>query len=302
MSLFADTEAREDFNRARKQAFFQEIAALFGGDRRELLSLQEVRETLRPRGERYQGMRTVPLDKIVGSEGRYQDFNTQFLPRYEHLRKRWQRVDMAHLTDVVLPPIKLYQVGDVYFVRDGNHRVSVARLQGVLSIDAEVIALETEIPMHASMTRENLRKAVIEHEYHQFRLLLQIDSILGDSSFIVSDPGAYDELARHIYGHKYFLNEKDTVEIPLSAAIQSWYNNVYTPLIAIIQRSRLMSRFPGKTPTDLYLWIIRHWHILKEQYGEDFPAEVAASDYAKRYGRGVLHRVLRRVMSYFGFP
>lgn len=299
MSMYADSEARDDFNRARKQAFFQEIAGLFGGDRRELLSLQEVRETLRPRGERYQGMQTVPLDKIVGSEGRYQDFNTQFLPRYEHLRKRWQRVDMAHLTDVILPPIKLYQVGEVYFVRDGNHRVSVARLQGVLSIDAEVIALETEIPMHASMTRDNLKRAVIEHEYRQFRELLKIDSILGECSLTVSEPGAYDELARHIYGHKYFLNENDTVEIPLAAAIQSWYTNVYTPLVAIIHRSRLMSRFPGKTATDLYLWIIRHWHILKEQYGEDFPAEVAASDYAKRYGRGVLHRILRRIKGYF---
>lgn len=292
MKQFLESEARDDFNRARKHAFFSEIFSIFAPDRRELLSLQEVRDHLRPRSETYRGMKAVPLDRIVGSEGRYRDFNKQFLPRYEYLRNRWQRVDMAHLSDIILPPIKLYEVGGVYFVRDGNHRVSVARAQGVREIDAEVVTLETEIPMHETMTRENLQQAVIEHEHQLFRTTLKIGEILPEATFTVSAPGRYDELVQHIFGHKYFLNERETVEIPLEQAIRSWYDNVYLPILGIIHRTRLMSRFPERTPTDLYLWIVKHWHVLKEQYGEDFPAQAAATDYAKQFGRRWWHRLV----------
>ncbi|POR01796.1 transcriptional regulator [Alkalispirochaeta sphaeroplastigenens] len=293
MREILEAEAREDFNRARKNAFFSQIFNLFSSDQEGLLSLQEVRETLRPRGETYKGMKTVPLDQIVGSEGRYRDFNSQFLPRYEHLRSRWQRVDLAHLTDIVLPPVSLYEVGGVYFVRDGNHRVSVARTQGVTEIDAEVVALETEIPLHGTMTRENLRKAVINHEKEDFLRRLHIPEFLPGADFTVTATGRYDELEKHIHGHKYFLNECQVVEIPLEQAIKSWYQNVYCPIVQVITQNNLMARFPDRTPTDLYLWIVRHWDQLKAQCGLDFPLDAAAEDYARHYGAGRGHRFLR---------
>lgn len=292
MKNFAAEEARGDFNRARKEAFFSSLFGVFSSEQADLLSLQEVRETLRPRGERYRGMQAVPIDKIIGSEGRYRDFNRQFLPRYEHLRNRWQRVDMAHLTDIILPPVSLYEVGGVYFVRDGNHRVSVARIQGVKAIDAEVVALETEIPMHDSMTRENLRRAVIEHEKQQFYRAMRLDTILPGVDLPVSATGRYDELVQHILGHKYYLNECEVVEIHLEHAIRSWYENVYRPIVEAIAVNSIMSRFPERTPTDLYLWIVRHWDELKHQYGDDIPVALAATDYSRRYGKGRLRRFL----------
>ncbi len=294
MREFVEAEARDDFNRARKGAFFSELFSLFSSSREELLSLQEVRETLRPRGETYRGMQTVPIDRIVGSEGRYRDFTRQFLPRHEHLRSRWQRVDMAHLTDVILPAISLYEIGGVYFVRDGNHRVSVARIQGVQAIDAEVITLETEIPLHETMTRENLQKAVIAHEKEKFCRALCLDRTMPGVDLEVTATGRYDELLQHIHGHKYYLNECQVVEIPLEEAIRSWYRNVYRPIVEAIERANLMSRFPGRTPTDLYLWIVRHWDQLKHQYGDDFPVHVAVQDYAQRFGKGWLRRLLER--------
>lgn len=292
MSDYNATTARDDFNRARKNAFFSELFNLFRSTREELLSLQEVREKLRPRGETYRGMQTVPIDRIVGSEGRYGDFTRQFLPRHEHLRNRWQRVDMAHLSDIILPPISLYEVGGVYFVRDGNHRVSVARTQGVLAIDAEVVTLETEIPLHETMTRENLQKAVIAHERNNFYRSLHLDTILPGVDLTVSSTGRYDELTQHIYGHKYFLNEREVVEIPLEHAIKSWHENVYQPIVVTIREAGLLSRFPGRTETDLYLWIVKRWDRLKKQYGPDFPVDVAVQDYGKRFGRGRFRRLL----------
>ncbi|MFW5693766.1 MAG: transcriptional regulator [Alkalispirochaeta sp.] len=291
MSNLYETEARDDFNRARKNAFFSQLFSLFSPEKQELLSLQEVKDVLKPRRETYRGMQEVPIDKIVGSEGRYRDFNKQFLPRHEYLRNRWQRVDLAHLTDVILPPIALYEIGGVYFVRDGNHRVSVAKAQGVKQIDAEVVALDTEIPLHESLTRENLRKAVIEHERKAFFAHLPVERVIPGCDLTVSATGRYDELTQHIYGHKYFLNEHETVEIPLEHALKSWYDNVYRPIVDVIRENHLMARFPGRTETDMYLWIVKHWDELKRQYGPDFSVQQAAQDYSARYGSSLWHRL-----------
>ncbi|MFA7565558.1 MAG: transcriptional regulator [Alkalispirochaeta sp.] len=291
MKTFLESEARDDFNRARTGAFFSEIFNLFSSDRKELLSLQEVKEVIRPRGETYRGMQTVSIDRIVGSEGRYQDFSKSFLPRYEYLRTRWQRVDLAHLSDIILPPIKLYEVGGVYFVRDGNHRVSVAKAQGVLAIDAEVVSLDTEIPLHESMTRRKLENAVIDHERTKFLERFQLNSLLPDEPFLVTSPGRYDELTQHIFGHKYYINQDRTVEIPIEEAILSWYRNVYRPIVEVIRKNRLIGRFPGRTHTDLYLWIVKRWDELKARYGSDYPVEEAAQDYSDRYGTGFFRRM-----------
>lgn len=295
MGNMYETEAREDFNRARKSAFFTQLFSLFSPEKQELLSLQEVKDVLKPRSETYKGMQVVPIDRIVGSEGRYRDFNKQFLPRHEYLRHRWQSVDMAHLTDVILPPISLYEIGGVFFVRDGNHRVSVAKAQGVKSIDAEVVVLDTEIPLSESLTRDNLRRAVIEHERQRFLQAIPIEKVIPDCTLTVSATGRYDELMQHIYGHKYFLNQQETVELPLEHAVRSWYEHVYRPIVDVIRENNLMSRFPRRTETDLYLWIVRHWDELKHRYGPDFPVHVAAQDYSARYGRGFLSRIHDRI-------
>lgn len=293
MGNMYESEARDDFNRARKNAFFSEIVQLFNRDRQDLLSLHEVRDVLKPRSERYRGMQEIPIEKIVGSEGRYRDFTKQFLPKHEHLRNRWQSVDLAHLTDVILPPITLYEIGGVYFVRDGNHRVSVARAQGVKMIDAEVVTLDTEIPLHDTLTRENLRRAVIAHERQEFLKRIPLDRFVPELDLEVTATGRYDELEQHIYGHKYFLNEHEVVEIPLEHAARSWYDNVYRPIVEVVRENRLMTRFKGRTETDLYLWIVKHWDELKRRYGNDFPVQQAARDYTQRYGESPISRLRR---------
>jgi hypothetical protein len=136
----ASQQASADFSRAKGRAFLSQIQNFMNTDRDNLLSFNDVKDILKPRNEVYKGSQVVPIKMIVGSEGRYHDFNKYFLPRREHLRYRWQRVDEAHIKDIILPPITLYEIGGVYFVRDGNHRVSVAKTQDVEFIDADVIA------------------------------------------------------------------------------------------------------------------------------------------------------------------
>jgi hypothetical protein len=276
--------AYSDFSRARGKAMLSQIQNFLNTDRDKLLSFNDVKNILKPKNEVYMGSQTVPIKMIVGSEGRYHDFNKYFLPRKEHLRGRWQRVDEAHLKDIILPPILLYEIGGAYFVRDGNHRVSVAKMQGVEFIDAEVISLTTEMNIKPSMTTEELTAGLINYEKNIF----YSETLFGDLTdyweMNFSSPGRYDVIYNHILVHKYYLNENIQEEIPFNKALVSWYNNVYNPVILIIREHWLLANFPGRTEADLYVWIIKHWDFLKKKYGK-YSLTKAAEDFSKKYGQ-----------------
>lgn len=296
MDRLVEQEASNDFNRARTKETFSRILNILSPSRQELLSLQEVREILRPRSEHYKGMQTVPISRIVGSEGRYRDFNKGFLPKRESLRRRWTSIDKAHLTDVILPAIKLYEIGGVYFVRDGNHRVSVAKAQGVQAIDAEVISLGSEVSLDPNLTRERLQQAVISYEKRIFMEETGFDRIIPDYDLNFTATGRYDAILDHIHHHKYYINQSRSEEIPFDVALRSWYDNVFRPIVDIIERERLLSHFPGRTTADLYVWIVKHWDELKKKYGQSYPLETAAQDYKNRFGRGFWQRVKDRLL------
>jgi hypothetical protein len=286
-------QAADDFTRARGRAFLSRMYHFMNTDKDRLLSFNDVKEILRPRNEVYRGMQVVPIDHIIGSEGRYRDFNKFFLPRRNHLRARWERVDMASLKDITLPPIQLYEIGGVYFVRDGNHRVSVARTQGVEQIDAEVISLSSEITLIPGMTTDQLKDAVIECEKKTFYEKTDFGKLTGCENLNFTMPGRYDVIYNHILVHKYFLNEGKDREIPFSEALVSWYKDVYLPIIQIIQDEWLTLNFPGRSPSDLYVWIVKHWDFLKKKYGV-YSLSDAARDFSVKYGqkKGPFYRFL----------
>jgi hypothetical protein len=277
-------QASEDFSRARGKAVLSRIQHFLktGGD--SLLSFNDVKAILKPTNQIYKGSQTVPIKLIVGSEGRYRDFNKYFLPKSEYLRSRWERVDEAHINDVILPPIQLYEIGGVYFVRDGNHRVSVARAQGVEYIDAEVTSLAAKISITPSMTTEALTERLIRYEKKLFYKKTRFGELTGCEDLDFTAPGRYDVIYNHILVHKYFLNQHKSEEIPFSIALVSWYNNVYYPIIEIIKEQWLLLNFPGRSPSDLYVWIVKHWDFLKKKYGVYSLAQ-AAGDFSKKYGR-----------------
>jgi len=276
--------AYSDFSRARGKAMLSQIQNFLNTDRDKLLSFNDVKGILKPKNQVYMGSQTVPINLIVGSEGRYHDFNKYFLPRKEHMRQRWSKVDEAHIRDIVLPPILLYEIGGVYFVRDGNHRVSVAKLQGVEFIDAEVISLTTEINIIPSMTTDELIAELIKYEKNIF----YCETLFGDLTdywdMNFSSPGRYDVIYNHILVHKYYLNEDIKEEIHFNNALVSWYNNVYSPVLKIIRDHWLLVNFPGRTEADLYVWIIKHWDFLKKKYGT-YSLYKAAGDFSKKYGQ-----------------
>jgi hypothetical protein len=291
MDAYIRGAAEADFSRARNRETVQKILSLLNPSSRDLLSLREVREALHPRSESYRGLQVVPIAKIVGSEGRYADFNKEFLPKNDHLKGRWTRVDQAHLAQINLPPISLFEIGGVYFVRDGNHRVSVARQQGAISIDAEVISLDSKIRLSPDLTRDKLMEAVLEYEREQFMRTTRFDRIFPECQLRFSTTGRYGEILEHIYGHKYYINQNYHEELPFETAMRSWYENVYRPIVEKLREHKTLSRFPGRTEGDMYVWLVQHWDRLKQRCGEDCSLDKAVHDLTERFGRSVFQQI-----------
>ena len=288
-----------DFDKAYFQAIFRNIISKFKGENNDLLSFHEVIKMLKVKNESYVGMRYVAIDDIVGSEGRYNDFTREFLPEKKNLRARWQKVDEAHYKDIILPPIKCYQLGGVYFVRDGNHRVSVARRQGREFIDAEVIEIQTDIVIDSSMTKQDLLDIVIQHEKENFLENTQLDRFRNVSNLNFSSPGRFDDLMTHIYGHQYFLGIEKERQIPFEEALLSWYDNLFIPIINEIEEENIHIRFIGRTSPDLYVWIIRHWDDIKRIYGKDVPISQAVKSYSKKYGENIFTTIFKLIRKIF---
>ncbi len=292
MSDLIKHQAEDDFNKARNKALFNEIQNFLNPDRSKLLSFHDVKKILKPKNEVYAGMQTIPIDRIVGSEGRYQDFDSHFLPKSRNLKERWERVDSAHLSDTVLPPIQLYEIGGLYFVRDGNHRVSVAKAQGVGYIDAEVISLKSEITLKPGLNPESLLTEVIKYEKRIFYTETSFGDLTDYWDLEFTSPGQYDVIYNHILVHKYFINETKKEEIPFQDALLSWFDNVYKPVLHVIQKKKLLKMFRDRTASDLYVWIIKQWDELKRKYGLEFSLDQATQVIADTHKRNPL-----RVMS-----
>src|SRR5688500_2860495 len=148
--------ARGDFQRARFKAFINRVLGALSGQPTTLLSYDEVKEKLRIGGPIYRGVQTVRVDQIAGSLNRYHEFDRVFLPASDKLAQRWQSVNRAFYEEISLPPVVLYKVGQVYFVVDGHHRVSVARQQGQIYIEAEVRECAKRVNLTADIQPEDM--------------------------------------------------------------------------------------------------------------------------------------------------
>ena len=265
--------ARTDFETARIQAFLREAGAVIRGDTRPLLSFDEVRRAARLEGQSYTGLKDVPIADIRGSVGRPNDFDASFLPVKPQMRKRWAPLDEAMRRGEAVPPIEVYHLGDVYFVKDGHHRVSVARHLGWKTIPARVIEVKTRAPLGGDMDAAALLQA---REYVDFLERTQLDRVRPQASIAVSRLGRYDRIFEDILGHRYFMGLQQYREVSIAEASASWYDNVYKPIADLIREYNILEHFPGRTEADLYLWITARWLELSRQQKPAGPAEAIA--------------------------
>jgi hypothetical protein len=203
-------------------------------------------------------------------------------------------VDAAREGLVGLPPVELLKVGDLYFVRDGNHRVSVARAHGEPTIEAYVTPVETSIPVEAN-SAEELRKWLIEASRLQFLKRTGLDKVAPNASIRLTEPGRYRDLDEQIAVHRWYLSKKRKSEVPYEEATKSWYENVYLPLAKEIEESGLLDDFPGRTTTDLYLWLCKHRAALKERFDLRLDDKAAVATFASVHSGKRLRRALKRL-------
>ncbi len=284
------TQTEEDFSKARNKALFNEIQHFLNPEETQLLSFGDIKKWLKPKNEVYIGMQEILVDLIVGSEGRYHDFDNHFFPKNMHLKNRWKSIDAARLTDVILPPIKLYEIGGLYFVRDGNHRVSVAKSQGMAYIDAEVISLQSEIKLRPGMSKNQILKRVIDYEKRLFYAETAFGDITDCWNLDFSSSGQYDVIYNHIEIHKEFLSS--TREVNKVEAVQLWYEDVYLPILDILNKQSAMKKFLKRTPGDLYVWLLKYWQELQTKYDNSITLDVAAVQFKTFFKKSFISSLL----------
>jgi hypothetical protein len=271
-----------DFRRARLKAFLQGALAALAGRSRRLLAFDQVRQKLHLGGPVYRGVQTVPLSHIIGSVDRYRDFDRQFLPTQSHTEDRWRRINRAWYEEVDLPPVLLYKAGEVYFVVDGNHRVSVARERGQEFIEAEVREVASRVPIGPDLQADDLECL---GERVEFLERTQLDRVLPGVDIRTSVLGGYDRLIEHIAVHRYFLGIEAGREVSEEEAVRHWYETLYLPVARVVAESGILEDFPDRTEADLYLWVMDHLHYLRGQRGGDqLDPGQAAEDFVRRLG------------------
>ncbi len=279
MSDELNSRVRADFSKARFKSFINQVVSVLSGQPTTLLSYDEVKENLHIGGPIYRGVKTIRVDQIAGSLNRYHEFDRAFLPKEDQLASRWQKVDRAFYQEINLPPVVLYKVGDVYFVVDGHHRVSVAREQGQDYIEAEIRECATRVNITPNIKPEDLK---ILGAKVQFLERTALDDIRPDANLKTTIPDGFERMLEHIAVHRYFMGIDLKRDISEEEAVGHWYDTVYLPIVEVIRSSKILKDFKGRTEGDLYLWTLDHQRYLVNEQGQTLqPPEEAARKFIK---------------------
>ncbi len=288
--------ARNDFDKARRRAVRSELNSKIRGKANRLIPFEEIRAELRQQNAIYRGVHQIPIDKIIGSVGRYNDFTKEFLPLSDAMAGRW--INVQSLTSSIgWPPIELYKVADAYFVRDGNHRTAIARQMDLKTIEAQVWEFETDIEI---LQDETVDEVLIKIGLENFERKTNIASIDPNHNIHFTAPGRYSELKVQIENLRSNISRIDGTEISFEDAVPLWYELIYLPTLQIIEDSGLIEQFPGRTEADLFVWLSIHRHQLAKRYGDYDNLIDLATVLTERYKKNSVQKVAQVVNTLIG--
>ncbi len=276
--------AVQDFQSAHLRAKLQGVLARITGRSNELLSYEDIASKLKLRGSSDKGAQTIPVDAIIGSVGRYTDFTRTFLPRRVEDQQRWANVKAATLNPVGegLQPIEVYQVSEVYFVLDGNHRVSIARQENWKVIEAHVIEIQTDIPLAPDVRPDEL---IVKAEYADFLEQTGLNKTQEQIDLRITIPGGYQKLLDEVCVCRCQIQEEGQKECTLQDSAESWYQDIYLPFAEAVRERGMMRWFPNRTVTDLYVWMTEHRDELEKELGWTVRPEAVAGVVIQRKNR-----------------
>lgn len=266
-------DAESDFLRARRQQVLSALAARLTNDTEDVaqsMSFDEVVDALGRRAENYLGTKLIPLDAIVGSVDKYRDFDRRFRPTSARSRQRWERLSRASRKGEEIPPIEVYQVGDYYFVRDGHHRVSVARSLGLDVIEARVTAIDTFLSPVGITARADLELK------HWRRIMLQRVPFTGEAraAVAVDNPFDYGVIAETVEAWATRTMHAENAYMDAATMAKRWYAEEFKPVAQMIEEAGV--RGPDERPAEAYLRVAgeRYRLIREHEWSAEIMAEV----------------------------
>lgn len=291
--------AIRDFQHARKQAVMQQLLARFRGDGGKLLPFHEISQQLHPTGEMIEhGTQEIPLNKIVGSVSRYEDFTHSFLPKRDTDLERWVGVRTAVSDMVGMPPIDVYQIGNAYFVQDGNHRVSIARRLGSKTITAYVTEVKTRVPFSAD---DDPNEIICKAHYADFLAQTNLDKLRSEADLTMTFCGQYHVFLEQIESGCSAADPNQTLfsrSDIWNQAVVSWYDQIFLPVIQIIRDLGILHQFPERTEADMYLLLSERRDQLEKELGWQVEMESGVSDLIVTpiESPGLLKRVMQSIL------
>jgi hypothetical protein len=265
-------DAQNDFMRARRRATLASLVARLRGvpdDVRLVLPYEEVVEALGFVSEHSAGLAAVPLDAIVGTVDRGRDFDRSFRPTTGRVRSRWEHIAAAMRRDEAMPPVDLVRVGELYFVRDGHHRISVARALGRTDIDAIVTEVVTRVGAKRAITLAEL--PVKSHERVFFERVPLPDG--ARSEIRLSDPWDYGRLAEAVEAWGFRTSQERGEPVSRRETAFLWLENEYRPVVQMLREADLIGT---NTETEAYMRVsaARYRLLRTHHWDEDVLARV----------------------------
>jgi len=248
---FPVADAENDFLRARRRQVLSRLAAWLRrqpDDVNIMLPFDEVVAALGRTGERRLGLQVITLDSIVGSVDRSREFDRRFRPTSGQVRERWQRLALAQRRGESIPPIEAYRVGDMHFVMDGHHRVSVAHALGLKTIDAYV----TEVMTRLSPGGIRYRGDLLVKDYR--RIFLDRVPLIGEArrSVSLTDPWDYAELAESVEAWGFRLMQDEGRYLDRPTVAQRWHDEEFVPVVRMLRQAGMIET---QTEAEAYMWV-----------------------------------------------
>lgn len=273
-------------------------------ERSHLIDFSTIQSNLDKVSELHRGVMPIPIKKIVGSLGRYRDFNREFLPRKKEHDAKYLSVLMAVKSGIELPPVQVYQVRDRYFVIDGHHRISVAKFEQKKEfVDADVIEIRFDLILDPKkkykVSTEEARLFLITLEAETFQKKTGLRNSILIYPLLVTELTSFGKLNEEIMDFRKnydgsSLSGKDVVYASLL-----WYENRFLPAIKSIFEEDILKHFPQRTYTDLYVWMNLHKYYLSQKAGYDVGFDYTKKDFLKRFSPPGFLEVLPNSMKDF---
>lgn len=263
---FPKTDAQFDFSRARRRRALSRLMDRLRGepsDVNAILAFEEVVEALGRRGERGLGLQAIALDSIVGTVDRGREFDRSFRPTTGRVRTRWERIATAQRRGQAMPPIDVYRIGEVHFVRDGHHRVSVARAQGQDLIDAYVTEVQTAVGADREIRLGDLPVKSHERLFYE-RVPLPEEA---RHRIEISDPDAYSCVAEGVEAWGFRAMQARGVLMSRAEVARAWFEDEYLPVVEMLREADLIG---SGTETDAYERLAdARWRLLRTHSWDD---------------------------------